>query len=150
MQTNLDSYSEYGKLMIQKFRDKIENRELQIITAELQDLVFINHFDINKLILINCENANLIGQSLTVKELHIFNCSYFNLNKFQLGNLEVFVYRSFENYEEDEQEDQNLIEQLIQFQKLKELNIKGKYISDLSYLDTTHQTMSKYMLTGQY
>ncbi|CAL6009295.1 Hypothetical_protein [Hexamita inflata] len=76
--------------MIEKYKSKIENRALKIGRELIVfNLEFIQYLDINKLELENCCNLQPKLINNRIKELIVYNCDGFNLEEFQLENLEV-------------------------------------------------------------
>ncbi|CAL6095072.1 Conserved_hypothetical protein [Hexamita inflata] len=126
----LYNLSEYDKIMIQKYQNKIEDGTLTIYqNQDLKSLDFIRLLKLNKLVLEYCEQMIPKLESQTIKMLKIINCEIESVKDFQLENLEVLEIYNTQN----KLESKTLVQEILQFQKLKGLTLY-KYITDFSPL----------------
>ncbi|CAL6064502.1 protein_phosphatase PP1 regulatory subunit sds22 [Hexamita inflata] len=116
--TPFDNISEYDKQMIQKYQSLIEDGTLTIQQdPNLKSLNFINALKINQLLLYNCKNIVPQFESLTVKKLEIMYCEIQSVKGFQLENLEALKLNNTQNIIKSN----TLVQEILRFQKLKEL-----------------------------
>ncbi|CAL5995062.1 leucine-rich_repeat domain-containing protein [Hexamita inflata] len=121
--------SQYNKTMIYKYQNQIREGMLIIDSEpELKNLDFIRFLNVNTLVLGSCRSIIPRLQSQTIKQLRIYSYDNISLKVFQLDNLEVLTLQS-----NDINKSKTLVLEMIQFQKLKELNLCG-WITDISPL----------------
>ncbi|CAL6025163.1 leucine-rich_repeat domain-containing protein [Hexamita inflata] len=126
----LDNLSEYDKSKIEKYQSEIEDGILTIQQdPELKSLDFIRLLQLNELVLIQCRNIIPKLESSNIKKIKIGGCFIQGVKDFQLENLEVlWVNNNFEQLES-----QMLVQEILQFKKLKELELFN-WIIDISPL----------------
>ncbi|CAL6028595.1 leucine-rich_repeat domain-containing protein [Hexamita inflata] len=129
--------------MIEKYTNKIENHALKI-EEELNvfNLEFIQYLDINKLELKNCCNLQPKLINNHIKELIVNNCDDFNLEEFQLENLEVLKCKCQVQFANCSLEFKDaFVHSIVKFNKLKELSLNDYFGVDISPLSQMTQLM---------
>ncbi|CAL6037058.1 Leucine-rich_repeat domain superfamily [Hexamita inflata] len=119
--------------VIVELRNQIKDNILEIIgNDDLYNIEFINDFEIEELVIVDCFNSVPKLKNPRIKKLEFQFCGIYCLNELQLPNLEVFYL-----YEEQSICDGNILSILGQHKKLKELvlgcdiNLDLKLIKEL-------------------
>ncbi|CAL5990608.1 leucine-rich_repeat domain-containing protein [Hexamita inflata] len=116
-QEELESFSEYETAF--EYQNQIIHGVLKLEEdLDLKEIEFIRALNIHKLELINCKK---IIPKLQIRELIIESCDIKSLEEFQLNNLEVLILITEYKF----QETSSLVQEMIQFTKLKELVLTG-------------------------
>ncbi|CAL5978931.1 leucine-rich_repeat domain-containing protein [Hexamita inflata] len=116
----LESHSEYETAF--EYQNQIIDGVLKLEEdLDLKEIEFIQALNIHKLELINCKKIIPKLQSQTIRELIIEQCDIKSLEEFQLNNLEVLILITEYKF----QETSSLVQEMIQFTKLKELVLTG-------------------------
>ncbi|CAL6097294.1 leucine-rich_repeat domain-containing protein [Hexamita inflata] len=96
---------------------------------QLKDLDFIRTLNIQSLELVNCDNIVPKLQSSTIRQLQLINCnrliSVHSLQNYDLSNLEILTFCA----DKMGQTDQNLVSQILKYQKLSQLILIGQKIN---------------------
>ncbi|CAL6075836.1 leucine-rich_repeat domain-containing protein [Hexamita inflata] len=105
--------------LIDSFKSQIKDNKLIILfNSKLQNIEFVNDFDIETLTIYNCENVIPKINNPRIKNIEFDNCKIKCLNDIQLPNLEVL------KLEDNCYNVKNILQSLRQFKKLKELLLR--------------------------
>ncbi|CAL6028333.1 leucine-rich_repeat domain-containing protein [Hexamita inflata] len=111
--------SEYDQRMLQIYQNQIQDETLTINDdQQLKSLDFVKMLNINKLVLNECYNVIPKLESKTITQLEITDCEIKSLKKLQLENLEYLGL-----YNDEMEESKILMQEIVRYQKLKELHL---------------------------
>ncbi|CAL6062832.1 leucine-rich_repeat domain-containing protein [Hexamita inflata] len=126
---SLNAGTQYDKEMIEQYKNQIQYETLTIKkNLKLKSLDFIQTFNINRLIIQDCNNIIPKLESKTIKQLQLFYCDIISVNDFRLDNLEVLEILNLSKIQSN-----TLIQEIFRFQKLKELCLV-EWIVDINLL----------------
>ncbi|CAL6009415.1 leucine-rich_repeat domain-containing protein [Hexamita inflata] len=119
-----ENLSEYDKQMIETYQIQIKNGILTLDNIyDLTSLEFIQLLNIHTLELGYCDNIIPKLESKTITQLHIRNCQIQSVKNFQLDNLEILEICHLDM--NDLFESKTIVQEIVMFQKLKELYLTG-------------------------
>ncbi|CAL5984343.1 tandem-95_repeat protein [Hexamita inflata] len=118
--TTNQEQSDYDRIIF-KYANQISQKSLKIMNDKyLTNINFVKFLNVHKLELENCKNLIPKLHSSTITELSILQFNIQNIQDFELENLEVLTLISKQFINE-----QSLINDIVKFKKLNELNIRG-------------------------
>ncbi|CAL6025419.1 protein_phosphatase 1 regulatory subunit 7 [Hexamita inflata] len=127
----LKTLSEWDKAMIKTYQNQIIDWALRIWSnQDLQSLDFIRFLKIDVLQLNNCKNIIPKLENRTIKELRLNDCDIFSVKDFHLENLEMLHFTNLSK----QQKQNKLVQEILQFKKLKSVYLFSFKIVDVSPL----------------
>ncbi|CAL6005835.1 Conserved_hypothetical protein [Hexamita inflata] len=110
------------KALVEKYKNLIQGDALRIwCSKDVKSLDFINSLNINKLEIYNSKKIVPKLKSNIIQKLEITNCDIQSVKDFQLENLEILRISNFS----EQYESETLAQEILRFQKLKELVLHG-------------------------
>ncbi|CAL5994248.1 leucine-rich_repeat protein [Hexamita inflata] len=131
MMTNLNLKVEnnnYDQDMIKKYRKKVIKGVLKIEEdQDLKSIEFLQNFQhINKLEINSCSNIIPRLNSKAIQNLSIVYCNVYNIEQFNLENLEILnLHYNLVNTPNAQMQVIKLVQNILKFNKLKELTLYG-------------------------
>ncbi|CAL6003462.1 leucine-rich_repeat domain-containing protein [Hexamita inflata] len=127
----LQTLSEWDWAMIKSYQNQIKDEALRIQSnQDLQNLEFIRFFKITELQLYDCKNIIPKLKNRTIKQLRLNDCDIFSVKDFHLENLEMLHFTNLSR----QQKQNKLVQEILQFKKLKSVYLFSFKIVDVSPL----------------
>ncbi|CAL6003538.1 leucine-rich_repeat domain-containing protein [Hexamita inflata] len=127
----LQTLSELDKTMIKTYQNQIKDGALRIWNnQDLKYMEFIRFLKIDVLQLNDCKNIIPKLENRTIKELRLNDCEIFSVKDFHLENLEMLHFTNLSK----RQKQNKLVQEILQFKKLKSVYLFSFKIVDVSPL----------------